>query len=480
MNVRALSESEVMDRQIAQLRVPPHSIEAESSVLGGLLLDNGTWDRVGDLLADGDFYSHAHRQIYAAMAGLINASRQADVITVFEHLQSQGKAEETGGLAYLNALAQYVPSAGNIRRYAEIVRERAILRKLVSASDEIAASAFNPDGRSVAQILDAAQGAVVGIGEQARAGSVDDWEDAAAGTARLLDHMDAVARGEVAQDFTPTGLADLDARLDGGPRPSQLIVIGARPGMGKSALSTTIGLNIAKCRGLPVGMFSMEMSRDQQRARLLSSISGVHLSRIKRPELLSQTDWSRITAAAEVLRGIPFVINDQGGLNINQLRAYARRLYRKHGQLGALIVDYLQLMAGTDSKVNRTYQLEEATRGLKALAKELQVPILLLAQVNRGVEKELDPMPRLSDLKDCGAIEQDADIVLFIHRPIKVKPELMREWKSYAQVRIAKHRDGETGDIHLRYLGENTLFTDWLAGESIPSSKAVTRRGGDL
>jgi replicative DNA helicase len=457
------------DQQIAQLRVPPHSIESESSVLGSLLLDNGAWDRVGDLLTDGDFYRYEHKLIYAAIGGLVNATRPADVITVFHELEKLGKGQEVGGLPYLNSLAQYVASAANIRRYAEIVRERSILRKLLSASDEIATAAFNPHGKPVPEILDEAERKIFHIREQG-AESVDEWENVDVGLVRALDRIQEQARGDGKRDFTPTGLKDLDERLDGGLRGGELVVIGARSGMGKSALSQSIAEHIALAEVLPVAIFSLEMTKAQWINRFMSSLGKIHLGRIRRPERLRDYDWPGITEAVERLRGATIEINDQGGLNINQLRAKARSIARRLGKLGLIVVDHVGLPTGTDRKMNRNYQVAEVSGGLKRLAKELGCPIALLVQIKRGVDERADQMPQLADLRDSADIENDADIVVFVHRPIKNKPDLGEEWKPYAKASVAKLRDGEPGYLDLWYTGENVHFSDWPTTVPVPTS----------
>lgn len=460
------------DYQIAQLRIPPHSIEGESSVLGGLLLDNSSWDRVGDLLVENDFYRAEHRIVFGAIAALVNATKPADIFTVYDYLQNSGKAAEVGGLGYLNGLAQYVPSASNIRRYAEIVRERSILRQLVSASDEIATNAFNTQGQTVDQILDAATAKMMALTECAPR---DDWESTDQGMVTLLDRIQTAADGTAPPDFTPTGLAELDERLDGGMRGGELIVIGARPSMGKSALGLTIATNVALNQGLPAGVFSMEMPKAQVNNRLMSLVSHIHLSRIKRPERLKDFDWPAITETVEKLRHAPIHISDASGLNINQVRARTRALRRRHGKLGVIVVDYLGLMNGTDPKMPRAYQLEEVTKGLKGLAKELDMPVILLVQLNRKVEERVDQTPMLSDIRDAGSVEQDADIVLFVHRPIKSNPGLGDEWKYYAKVSVAKVRDGEPGYLDLMYIGENTRFMNWPEETAKPSSQVRTK-----
>ena len=456
----------------AMLRVPPHSIEAESSVLGGLLLDNSAWDRAGDILADEDFYRHEHKLIFGVMRDLSNACKPVDAVTVCERLESLGKLDDAGGLAYLGSLAQFVPNAANMRRYAEIVRERSVLRRLVTASDEIATLAFTPQGKTVEAVLDAAQAAIFGIAE-GQVAARDDWQDAGAGMVALLDRIEAQANGTAEQDFTPTGIADLDELLVGGLRGGELIIIGARPSMGKTALGLTIAAHVAAQRK-PVGFFSMEMPKQQVYARLMSLRSHIHLSRLKRAERLRDFDWPKITESVEQISRLPFFVSDQGNLNINQLRARARGLGRRNGQLGCIVVDYLGLMSGTDSKQPRVYQLEEATKGLKSLAKELNVPILLLAQVNRKVEERGDQMPMLSDLRDSGSIEQDADIVIFVHREHKAKPGLGDEWKYHAKLGVAKQRDGEPGQIDVMYVGENTRFMNWPAETPVPTNAVRT------
>ena len=468
---------------ITQLRVPPHSMESESSVLGGLLLDNSAWDRVNDLLTESDFYRHEHRLIYTALASLINANKTADVVTVYGALQSIGKDKEAGGLPYLNSLAQYVPSAGNIRRYSEIVRERAVLRKLISASDSIATAAFNTNGRPVATILDDAMQSVMGISTDV---ARDDWESIDELVVRQLDEIqrrEDIAKGAYDDSFIPTGIERLDDLLDGGLRDGQFFVIGARPSMGKTAFADQIALHVSLNLGLPVGKFSMEMQNDEGTQRALSNLGKIPGHAIRRPERMSDLHWSSLTESIEKLRHAILFSNDTPGLNINQIRAKARALKRKHG-LRLLIIDYFQLMSGIDPRQNRNTQLEEASRGLKSLAKELKCPIIALAQVNRSVEKEGDAwvkqMPRMSDLKDCGSLEQDADIIMFLIRPMVAQAGLEDEWKDYARGRLAKQRGGRTGDLHLMFIGEHTRYTDWPIDMEVPKSKNVVKEKKEL
>ncbi|MEY3124601.1 MAG: replicative helicase, partial [Pseudomonadota bacterium] len=382
------------DRQIAQLRIPPHSIEGESSVLGGLLLDNAAWDRVGDILADGDFYRYEHRLIYSAIGALVNASKPADVITVFEHMQSQGKAEEIGGLAYLNSLAQYVPSASNIRRYAEIVRDRSILRKLVSASDEIATNAFNPKGRPVSDIVDESEQKIFNIGEQGKRNS-QGFQGMDSLVVKLLDRVQEMADNPNDVTGVPTGFYDLD-RMTAGLQAGDLIVLAARPSMGKTALAINIAEHVALNEGLPVAVFSMEMGASQLAVRIVGSIGRIDQSHLRTGKL-SDDEWPRLSEAIEKLRNISLHIDESAGLTSSELRANARRLSRQCGQLGLIVVDYLQLMSGSSSDgENRATELGEISRGLKMLARELKCPVIALSQLNRSVEQRPDKRPMMS------------------------------------------------------------------------------------
>ncbi len=442
------------DRQVAQLRIPPHSIESESSVLGGLLLDNGAWDRVGDLLTEGDFYRYEHRMIYGAISALVNATKPADVITVFEHLQSLGKAEEIGGLSYLNSLAQYVPSAGNIRRYAEIVRERSILRKLVSASDEIATNAFNPKGRPVAQIVDEAEQKIFNIGEEGSR-MKQGFQGMDSLVVALLDRVTEMADNPNDITGVPTGFYDLD-RETAGFQAGDLIVLAARPSMGKTALAINIAEHVALNEGLPVAVFSMEMGAAQLAVRIVGSIGRIDQGHLRTGKLTDE-EWPRLTEAIEKLRNISLHIDESAGLTSSELRANARRLARKCGKLGLIVVDYLQLMSGSSSgDENRATELGEISRGLKMLAKELQCPVLALSQLNRSVETRTDKRPMMSDLRESGAIEQDADIIMFIYRDDYYNKDSKEP--GVAEIIIAKQRNGPTGTTKLAFLRNITKF----------------------
>lgn len=459
----SVSDEFGLDRQVAQLRIPPHSIEAESSVLGGLLLDNAAWDRVGDLLTDQDFYRYEHRMIYAAIGILINGSKPADVITVFEQLQSQGKAEEVGGLGYLNSLAQYVPSAGNIRRYAEIVRERSILRKLVTASDEISTNAFNPKGRPVAAILDEAEQKIFNIGEEG-ARTKQGFQSMDTLVVDLLDRVQEMADNPNDVTGVPTGFYDLD-RMTAGFQAGDLIVLAARPSMGKTALAINIAEHVALNEGLPVAVFSMEMGAAQLAVRIVGSIGRIDQSHLRTGKLTDE-EWPRLTEAIEKLRTISLHIDESAGLTSSELRANARRLSRQCGKLGLIVVDYLQLMSGSSSDgENRATELGEISRGLKMLARELQCPVIALSQLNRSVEQRPDKRPMMSDLRESGAIEQDADIIMFIYRDEYYTKDACKE-PGVAEVIIAKQRNGPTGVVKLAFMNKITKFESLAAGHN--------------
>ncbi|MDP9995390.1 replicative DNA helicase [Variovorax boronicumulans] len=442
------------DRQIAQLRIPPHSIEAESSVLGGLLLDNGAWDRMGDLLVDDDFYRHEHKLIYAAIGGLINASKAADVITVFERLQSLGKADDIGGLVYLNSLAQYVPSASNIRRYAEIVRERSILRKLVSASDEIATNAFNPQGKPVDKILDEAEQKIFNIGEEGSR-MKQGFQSMDALVVELLDRVTEMAENPNDITGVRTGFHDFD-KMTSGLQPGDMIVLAARPSMGKTSLAINIAEHVALNEGLPVAVFSMEMGASQLAVRIVGSIGRIDQGHLRTGKL-SDEEWPRLTEAIEKLRTVSLHIDETPGLSTSELRANARRLARQYGRLGLIVVDYLQLMStSTSGDENRATAVGEISRGLKMLAKELKCPVIALSQLSRGVESRTDKRPMMSDLRESGAIEQDADIIMFIYRDDYYDKNSKEP--GVAEVIISKHRNGPTGTIKLAFLKPITKF----------------------
>ena len=454
------------DDEVARLRVPPHSIEAEQSVLGGLLLDNGAWDRAADLLRDGDFYRYEHRVIYAAIGALVSAGKPADVITVYEQLQNLGKADDCGGLAYLNALATSVPSAANLRRYAEIVRERAILRKLIEASDEIATNAFNPQGRAVSQILDEAEGRIFKIGEEGSR-SQQGFQTMDKLVMQLIDRVTELHENG-AEEVTGvrTGFYDLD-RMTAGLQPGDLVVLAARPSMGKTAFALNIAEHVAVHEGLPVVVFSMEMGASQLALRLVGSLGRIDQQRL-RTGALRDDEWTRLTDAVDRLSKAAVFIDETPGLNPAELRARARRQARQCGKLGLIVVDYLQLMSGSSSmsEENRATVLGEISRSLKALAKELQCPVLALSQLNRSVEQRNDKRPMMSDLRESGAIEQDADVIMFIYRDDYYNKDSKEP--GVAEIIIGKQRNGPTGEVKLTFLRPLTRFDNLAPGSGSP------------
>ena len=457
--------SPAADPQLISVRTPPNSIEAEQSVLGGLLLDNSAWDRVADMVGVGDFYRHDHRLIFQAIAKLIDHSRPADVVTVYESLQSAGKAEEAGGLAYLNALAQNTPSAANIRRYGEIVRDRSVLRRLVTVGDEIATSALNPQGRETKTILDEAESKVFRIAEEGARGRQGFVEIEPLLT-RVVERINELFERANPSDVTgaPTGFVDVD-RMTSGLQPGDLIIVAGRPSMGKTAFALNIGEHVAIEHGMPVAVFSMEMGAQQLALRMLSSVGRINQQRL-RTGRLENDDWPKLSETIRRMQDAQLYIDESPALNSLELRARARRLARTCGKLGLIVVDYLQLMSAAGSGENRATEISEISRSLKALAKELQVPVIALSQLNRTVESRTDKRPVMSDLRESGAIEQDADVIFALYREEFYNPDTPE--KGVAEVLILKQRNGPTGRIGLRFAGEFTRFDNLAQGVSAP------------
>lgn len=436
--------------------------EAEASIIGGLLLDNSAMDRIGDLLKPADFFDAALGAVFAEMQRQFMAGKSWDVVTMCQTLDGDLS------LADLQGMAQFVPSSANMRRYVELVRERAGSRALLSVAQQMELLALDHE-MPVAHRIEQAQGELVKL--LAEGTQADEWVAAVDGMAQHTAVLEERAAGKTTA--MPTGLVDLDEYLEGGVRPGELVIIGARPSMGKTALAMTIGLNMAA--DYSVAMLSMEMPHVELRDRMTAMLGRVGLSSVKRPA--KGLDWDRVVDGIERARSLNFYVTDQGGLTINQVRSKARNVKRLHG-LNVLLVDYIGLMAGLDSRQPRAYQLEEISRGLKTLAKELDMAVICLAQVNRKVEERADATPSLSDLRDSGAIEQDADVVMFVHRPIQARPDLGEEFKHYAKLSVAKNRNGRCGVLSLFYQGDQTRFDAW-AGEP-PAGRSVKPRGGDL
>ena len=443
------------------LRVPPHSIEAEQSVLGGLLLDNAAFERLTDLLGKDDFYRHDHRLIWEHIARLINLSRPADVITVNESLSSAGKADEAGGLAYLNALAHNTPSAANIRRYAEIVRERSMLRKLVAVADEIAATALNPQGKEARQLLDEAESRVFKIAQEG-ARSSQGFHEIQPLLAQVVERIDELYHREGDSDVTgiPTGFIDLD-RMTSGLQPGDLVIVAGRPSMGKTSFSMNMAEHVAIEQGLPVAVFSMEMGAVQLAMRMLGSVGMLDQHRMRTGKLLTD-DWPRVTHAVQRMQNAQVYIDETPGLTAVDLRARARRLARQCGQLGLIVIDYIQLMSSSGGGENRATEISEISRALKSLAKELGCPVVCLSQLNRSLEQRPNKRPVMSDLRESGAIEQDADVILFIYRDEVYNPDSPD--KGTAEIIIGKQRNGPIGTVRLTFQGESTKFLNFTGG----------------
>jgi replicative DNA helicase len=475
----------IVDTELQQLRTPPHSIEAEQSVLGALILDNNSIDKVADLLRAEDFYNEGHRLVYEHINRLAADNHAADAVTVSESLRAAGKLEYVGGLAYIGAIANAVPSAANVRRYAEIVRDRSIMRRLAAVATDIAEAAFNPMGKSSEQLLDEAEGKVFEIaesGDRSKANFVSLSEL----TAQAIDRVEELYRRDNTSDVTgiATGYKDLDTMTAGLQR-GDLVIVAGRPSMGKTAFSLNIGEHVALRLKLPVAVFSMEMGALQLAMRMIGSVGKLD-QHVLRTGRLTDGDWTKFTDALSQLDTSPMYIDESPGLNPYELRARARRLARQVGGLGLIIVDYIQLMSATGTGENRATEVSEISRSLKSLAKELQVPVIALSQLNRSLEQRPNKRPVMSDLRESGAIEQDADVILFIYRDEVYNQDSPN--KGVAEIIIGKQRNGPIGTVNLTFRGEFTRFENYAATDNyvnsgpispIRSSTATPRFGGD-
>lgn len=448
------------DDALEYLKVPPHSVEAEQSVLGGLLLENDALDKIADILTANQFYRHDHKLIFQHIARLIEQSKPADIVTVAESLETSAELASVGGIAYLGALAQNTPTAANIRRYAEIVHERAVMRQLVEVGSGIAESAYMPQGRDAQQLLDEAEAKIFQIAEGGKRSS-QGFQDIKVLLPQVADRIDYLYQRENPSAVTgvPSGFTDLDDKTSG-LQPGDLIIVAGRPSMGKTAFSLNIAENIALDTKLPVAVFSMEMGATQLATRMIGSVGRLDQHRMRNGQLEDE-DWVRLTTALGKLNDAPIFIDEGAGLSSFDVRARARRLHRQCGKLGLIVVDYLQLMTGAAGRQseNRATEISEISRSLKALAKELDVPVIALSQLNRGLEQRTDKRPVMSDLRESGAIEQDADLILFIYRDEVYNPD--SQDKGTAEIIIAKQRNGPIGKIRLTFLGQHTRFENF-------------------
>ena len=444
--------------QALQLKLPPHSIEAEAAVLGSLMLDNASWEKVGDLITSSDFYKAEHKLIFQSVVRLLEQNKAADVVTVFESLKSSGQEINAGGIEYLNSIAQSSPAVSNIKGYAEIIRDQSILRRLVSVSEEISTMALGSNRKETRAILDEAEAKIFKISEDRSRGNsgLKDFD-------QLLTHVTKkisdLYENPNPSDVTgiPSGFLDLDQKT-AGMHPGDLIIIAGRPSMGKTSLAINIAEYVAIDHGLPVAVFSMEMAAEQLVIRMLCSQGKIDAQRVRTGKL-SQDDWDRLMSANASMKNAAIHIDESAGINPLEIRSRARRLKRLTGGLGLVIVDYLQLMNASGDGENRTTEISEITRSLKGLAKELECPVIALSQLNRTVEQRTDKRPVMSDLRESGSIEQDADVILFIYRDEVYRPETAE--KGIAEIIISKQRNGPIGTIRLTFLGEFTRFENY-------------------
>jgi len=443
------------DRKLNTLRAPPHSLEAELSVLGGLMLDPDAWERVADRITEDDFYRRDHRLIFRALQSLADADQPRDVVTVAEWLDKHALLDDVGGLAYLGRVAADTPTAANIVAYADIVREHAIKRQLIEVGTDIAQSAYQPDGRDSRQLLEEAEQKVFRIAEQGsrqRKGfaPIKGLLTLAVERIQTLYEQDEPITG------LPTGFDDFDA-MTSGLQKGDLVIVAGRPSMGKTTFAMNIGENVAIRTKKTVAVFSMEMPGEQLALRMMSSLGRIDQHRVRTGKLEDE-DWPRLTSAVVMLSEAPIFIDDTPALSPTELRARARRLKKEHG-LGLIIIDYLQLMQVPGNSENRAAEISEISRSLKALAKELDVPVIALSQLNRSLEQRPNKRPVMSDLRESGAIEQDADLIVFIYRDEVYHPDSAD--KGIAEIIIGKQRNGPIGTVRLTFLGKYTQFANY-------------------
>lgn len=455
------------DESINKLRLPPHSIEAEQSLLGGLLIDNEALDKVADVVSVSDFYRQDHQIIYQHIHQLIERSQPADIVTVGESLESNAELNTVGGLEYLGLLAENTPTAANIRGYAQIVRERSIMRNLVQVGTEIVDSALSPQGRDAQQLLDESESKIFQIAEAGKNDRIG-FTDIKELLPQVAERIDQLFQRDNPSDVTgvPTGYKDLDM-MTSGLQPGDLVIIAGRPSMGKTSLALNIAEYVAIDTGLPAAIFSMEMASTQLVSRLIGSVGKLNQHKMRTGQL-DDNDWEKLSYALGQLNEAPIFIDEASALNPYEVRARARRLHKQCGKLGLVVIDYLQLMGTAGSSENRATEISEISRSLKSLAKELNVPVVALSQLNRSVEQRPDKRPVMSDLRESGAIEQDADVIMFIYRDEVYNPESPD--KGVAEIILAKQRNGPVGRVKLTFLGEFTKFENYAnpVGYEIP------------
>ena len=450
--------SNVKDKQVAAIKMPPHSIEAEQSVLGGMMLDNEAWDRVSEKVVEQDFYLRSHRFIFSAMSRLAEANQPIDLITVSEALEANQQLDDIGGFAYLGEIAKNTPRAANIMAYAEIVRERAVVRDMISVAHDIADAGYDTQGRTSAELLDFAETKVFKIAEQ-RANANEGPEPINNILAKTIDKIDALYRSpQTGVTGLSSGYTDLD-KMTNGLQPSDLIIVAARPSMGKTTFAMNLCEHAAITSDKPVLIFSLEMPADQIMMRMLASLGRINQTKVRTGQLEDE-DWARLSSAIELLNSKgKMYIDDASGLTPTEVRSRARRIAREHGGLSMIMVDYLQLMTVPGMSENRTLEIAEISRSLKALAKELKVPVVALSQLNRSLEQRADKRPVNSDLRESGSIEQDADLIMFIYRDEVYNDE--SQDKGLAEIIIGKQRNGPIGKVRLTFHGHYSRFDNY-------------------
>ncbi len=458
------TERKSRDYALDSLKLPPHSIEAEQSVLGGLMLANDTWDHVVERVSEEDFYRHEHRILFRAVADLAEKSRPFDVLTVAELLKDHNQLDSVGGEVYLFELSKNTPSTANIKAYADIVRERSVLRQLIQVASEIADSSYFPEGLSSEDLLDRAEQKVFKIAEQGtkRSGPVPLHQI----MPQVLNKVDHLYTTKQPITGLSTGYYEFDD-LTSGLQPSDLIIVAGRPSMGKTTFAMNIAENAAMESKKPILVFSMEMPQDSIAMRMISSLGRVDQLAVRTGKL-NDGDWSRIVSTVNMLMEVPMYVDDTPALSPGEVRARARRLAREKGQLGLIVIDYLQLMRSPGLGDNRVAEISEISRSLKALAKELKVPVIALSQLNRSLEQRSDRRPMMSDLRESGAIEQDADLIVFIYRDEVYNPETRD--KNVAEIIIAKQRNGPIGKVRLTFQGKFTRFDNFADVNRYPEA----------
>ncbi|MBI4356826.1 MAG: replicative DNA helicase [Gammaproteobacteria bacterium] len=451
-----------VDKEIEAIKTPPHSIEAEQSVLGGIMLDNTAFETVIGKLIEGDFYSPSHQLIYKAILGLSEKNKPFDVVTLSEHLDSTGELENAGGLAYLGELAKNTPSAANIKAYADIVQERATLRKLIHVAQTIADHAFHPEGRAASELLNAAEQLIFEIAEKKRDANTTGPQPLKQLVTAALNRIDLLFQQDSPITGTPMGFSDLDA-MTSGLQKGEMTVVAGRPSMGKTSFAMNVAEHVAVKSKKSILIFSMEMPAESLAMRLLSSIGRIDQHKVKTGQLKND-DWPRLTSAVGLLSEAPMFIDDMVGLSPQELRSRTRRIIREHGELGLIIIDYIQLMHIPGYREGRVGEISEISRSLKNISREFNVPVLALSQLNRGLEQRPNKRPIMSDLRESGAIEQDADNILFVYRD-EVYHEDSPD-KGIAEIIIGKQRNGPIGTTRLTFVGKYTRFENFTSSYS--------------